>query len=97
MADYQLTATEEPCAIILTEEDGMVWHIPPDPANRHYAEYLQWVEGGGVPDPYVEPEPVPPQPSAEQSLLYDHENRIRVMEGQPPLELDDFLDKMKGG
>jgi hypothetical protein len=60
MSDYQLTASEEPCAVILTEEDGTVWHIPPDPANRHYAEYLQWVENGGVPDPYVAPPPAPP-------------------------------------
>jgi hypothetical protein len=94
MADYQLTGPMSGGMIIRTEDAAC---IPPDPANSDYAEYLQWVEGGGVPDPYVEPEPVPPQPSAEQSLLYDHENRIRFMEGEPPIELDDFLDKMKGG
>jgi hypothetical protein len=100
MSDYQLTASEEPCAVIRASDGAC---IPPDMANRDYngdqfsPGYLQWVEGGGVPDPYVEPEPVPPQPSAEQSLLYDHENRIRFMEGEPPLELVDFLDKMKGG
>ena len=94
MADYRLTATEEPCAVIRTEDGAC---IPPDPANRDYngdamqPGYVQWVEGGGVPDPYVPPEPVPPEPSAEQTLLYDHENRIRAMEGQPPLELGDFL------
>ena len=94
MADYQLTATEEPCAVIRTEDGAC---IPPDMANRDYngdamnPGYLQWVECGGVPDPYVPPEPVPPEPTAEQTLLYSHENRIRAMEGQPPLELGDFL------
>jgi len=94
MADYRLTASEEPCSVILTEEDGTVWHIPPDPANRHYAEYLAWVEGGGVPDPYVPPEPVPPQPTPQQTTLYDHENRIRALEGQAPLTIGDLLGKL---
>jgi hypothetical protein len=93
MSEYQLTAAEEPCAVIFTDEDGTVWHIPPDPANRHYAEYLKWVEDGGVPDPYVPPEPIPPTPTAEQQVLYDHENRVRALEGQPPLDLSDFISK----
>ena len=94
MADYQLTASEEPCAVIRLSDGACV---PPDMANRDYngdamqPGYIQWVEDGGVPDPYVPPEPVPPVPTPEQTLLYDHENRIRAMEGQPPLELGDFL------
>jgi hypothetical protein len=95
MADYQLTAAQEPCAVILTEEDGTVWHIPPDPANRHYAEYQQWCADGGVPDPYVPPEPPPPTATPEQEILFDHENRIRAQEGQPPLTLADFVSKLK--
>jgi len=87
MADYQLTATE---STVIRTEDGAC--IPNDPANRDYAEYLQWVEDGGVPDPYVPPEPVPPQPSTGQTVLYEHENRIRVLEGQPPLTLADFVE-----
>jgi hypothetical protein len=90
MSDYQLTAPEEPCTVI--RYDGAC--IPPDPANRDYAEYQQWVEDGGVPDAYVPPEQAAPQPSAEQQLLYDHENRIRAMEGEPPLDLGEFLDTM---
>ena len=31
MAEYQLTATEEPCIVIRTEDDAS---IPPDMANR---------------------------------------------------------------
>ena len=30
--------------------------------------------------------PPPPPPTVEQQVLYDHENRIRAMEGQPPLD-----------
>ena len=72
MADYQLTNTE----CILRAADNA--SIPPDPANRDYAEYLAWVEDGGVADPYVPPEPTP---TPQQSTLYDHENRIRALEG----------------
>ena len=89
MSDYQLTATDS----IIRTEDG-AW-IPNDPANRDYAEYLQWVEDGGVPDPYVPPEPVPPQATEGQTLAFDHENRIRALEGQPPLSVSDFIDQIK--
>jgi len=89
MADYQLTATDS----IIRTEDGAC--IPPDPANRDYAEYLQWVEDGGVADPYVEPEPPPPAPpTPEQQILFDHENRLRTQEGTPPLTLEDFAKKL---
>ena len=90
MADYQLTATDS----IIRTEDGAC--IPPDPANRDWVEYQEWLADGGVPDPYVEPEPVPPQPSPEDEVLYNHENRIRELEGQPPLDLGDFIAQKNG-
>jgi len=89
MSEYQLTATES----VIRTADGA--YIPNDPANRDYAEYLAWVEDGGVPDPYVEPpppEPAPPGP--EVTVLYDHENRLRAVEGTPPLTLEDFITHM---
>lgn len=89
MSDYQLTATDS----IIRTADGAC--IPPDPANRDYAEYLAWVEAGGVPDPYVPPEPVPPTPTAQDQVLYDHENRLREIEGAPPLTFEDYLAKMQ--
>ena len=88
MAEYQLTATDT----IIRTEDGAC--IPADPANRDYAEYQQWLYDGGVPDPYVEPEPVPPTPTQEQTVLYDHENRVRALEGLPPLTVEDFVTKL---
>jgi hypothetical protein len=89
MADYQLTATDS----VIRTEDGAC--IPADPANRDYAEYLEWLEDGGVPDPYIEPEQPAPQPTQEQTLLFEHENRILALEGQPPLTLGDFLGKQQ--
>lgn len=90
MADYQLTATDD---TVLRTVDGA--HIPNAPGYRGWDEYQQWLADGGVPDPYVPPDPAPLQPTPEQSLLYDHENRIRAQEGEPPLTLADFLTKMK--
>jgi hypothetical protein len=90
MADYQLTAYDD---TVLRTADGAA--IPNDPANRDYVEFLAWEAAGGVLDPYVPPEPVPPTPTGEQTVLYDHENRVRALEGKPPLTMADFIAKMQ--
>ena len=89
MAEYQLTATD---VVIRTADQA---HIPNDAANRDWVEYQTWLADGGVPDPYVPPEPAAPEPQPETTVLYDHENRLRLLEGQPPLTLQDFFTKMK--
>lgn len=89
MADYQLTATD---ALIRIADSA---YIPADPANRDYTEYLQWLEAGGVPDPYVAPPAPTPEPAPEDVVLYDHENRIRSLEGQPPLSIADFANRTR--
>ena len=35
----------------------------------------------------------PPEPAPEDVLLYDHENRLRAIEGAPPLTLGEFFAK----
>jgi len=87
MAEYQLTNTD---AVIRTS-DGAT--IPNDPANRDRAEYDKWLADGGVPDPYVPPTPQPAEPSPEVVVLFDHENRLRTIEGEPPLTLPEFLSR----
>ena len=57
---YQLTTGDT----ILRLEDGA--SIPPDPANRDYAAYLEWVAAGNTPEPAPEPEPVPELTPAEK-------------------------------
>jgi hypothetical protein len=37
--------------------------------------------------------PQPPAPSPEDAVLYDHENRLRAIEGQPPLTLQEMQAK----
>jgi len=85
MADYQLTNTNS----VIRTSDGAT--IPNDDANRDWVEYQDWLSGGGVPDPYVEPEPAPAAPTLEQQIMYDHENRLRTIEGVPLLTIDDFM------
>jgi hypothetical protein len=87
MADYQLTDTD---VVIRTVDQAF---IPNDPDNRDRIEYEAWLADGGVPDPYIAPPPVVPVPSAQTTVLYDHENRIRAQEGAPPLTLADFIAK----
>jgi hypothetical protein len=99
MAEYQLTAAEEPCSVIRDSDKAC---IPPDMANRDYngdqfqPGYIQWKEAGGVPDPYVEPEPAEAQPTEEQRVLYEHENRLLSLEGLPPITPEDFAIKARG-
>ena len=99
-AEYQLTAADEPCSVIRQTDSAC---IPPDMANRDYngsaqsPGYVQWKEAGGAPDPYVPPPDVPPEQKPETTVLYDHENRLRAIEGIPPLTLGDMLAKMQNG
>jgi hypothetical protein len=88
MAEYQLTATD---VVIRTADHAS---IPNDPANRDRVEYEAWLAVGNTPDPYVAPPVAPPAPTSEQTILYDHENRIRAQEGAPPLALADFTKKL---
>jgi hypothetical protein len=91
MSDYQLTATDQ--MVIRTIDQA---NIPNDPANRDWVEYQKWLADGGVPDPYVPPpEPVPvPDDPVQDVVLLDHENRLRAIEGTPPLSLDAFRQKV---
>lgn len=89
MAEYQLTATD---TILRTADNA---YIPPDPANRDYAEYLAWCDAGNTADPYVEPPKPKPSPSQEDQILFDHENRLRSLEGVPSISLSDFQNPQK--
>ena len=88
MSEYQLTATD----VVIRTKD------------RHTYQTIQltvivlstrWLAAGGVPDPYVPPPEVPPEVSTDTQLFYDHENRLRVLEGQPPLTLEDVVNYLK--
>lgn len=84
MADYQLTQTS---SVIRNSDDALV---PDDPFNRDWQEYQKWLADGSVPDPYVAPPTPAPEPTPEDEVLFNHENRIRSLEGQPPLTQADF-------
>lgn len=44
-----------PGYIQLIDEQGIVWNVPNDPANKDYQEYLRytaWVEVGNAPEDF---------------------------------------------
>lgn len=57
MADYQLISPDQ-SGPVQRAADGVC--IPADPANRDWEIYQQWVDDGGVPDPYKPPLDVEP-------------------------------------
>ena len=97
MADYRLTATDEAVIGMLPANgpgrEATEAHIPNAPGNKDWEKYQEWLAAGGVPDPYVEPPPPPPTPG--QEVAFDHENRIRTLEGQPPLTMQEFSKRTK--
>ena len=44
-----ITGEEVVCKEVVRKEDN--WHIPFDPDNQMYQEYLAWVAEGNTPDP----------------------------------------------
>lgn len=57
---YQLTSGD---CILRTADNAF---IPPDPANRDYAAYLEWLEAGNTPEPAPVVEPPAPLTPAEK-------------------------------
>jgi hypothetical protein len=40
--------TNNQIIVITTDASGVVWSIPPDPANSDYQQYLAWVAEGNI-------------------------------------------------
>jgi len=96
MAEYRLTGDDTHVihsrVVGINQTPTEVW-IPNDPANYDWIKYQEWLAAGGVPDPHVPP----PQPEPETAtvVLFDHENRLRTLEGQPVLTLQEFEQRTK--
>jgi hypothetical protein len=59
---YQLITTSD-CILRIADNA----YIPPDPANRDYRDYLEWVEAGNEPEPAPEP-PAPVELTPTEKL-----------------------------
>ena len=90
MSDYQLAF--DPNVVFRVNDE--VW-IPNAPGNKDWDEYQIWVEAGNEPDPYVPPKPEVNLLSTEDVVFYNHENRIRAMEGKEPITVKDIVEIKK--
>jgi hypothetical protein len=82
-------------AFLITPETGEPFIVSTATGEDQIPELVEFHINPPEPPPY--PEPGPPAPTVEDQILYDHENRLRSIEGQPPLEFDQFMAyKYKG-
>lgn len=83
-------------------DDPGAWEVPAGTTVVEDSDAVYQIGGtliGGVYSPPLQPPPIPAgppalEPTPRDVVLYDHENRLRSLEGQPPLELSDFLAKI---
>jgi hypothetical protein len=79
MAEYRLTATNQ--SVIRTADNAA---IPNDLANTDWVEYQNWLAAGGVPDPYVPPEPEPTPPPPRDAVVVQMMYRAVIVDGAVP-------------
>ena len=81
-------------------DDPGAWEVPAgatiaEETDTPYEIGGTLIDGSYTPPPSAPVEPAGPgSPSPEDVVLYGHENRLRALEGQPPLDLGDFLVKI---
>ena len=49
MYTYKISQDSDGRIYCIIRSDG--WSIPPDPANAHYQQYLEWIAEGNMPLP----------------------------------------------
>jgi hypothetical protein len=82
-------------AFLITPETGEPFIVSTATGEDQIPELVEFHLNPPPPEPY--PEPGPPEPTMEDQILYDHENRLRTIEGQPLLEFEQFMAyKTKG-
>lgn len=73
------------------EDDRTTWGF----TSKEEATDEQKTAGQNVIDTIDVNYKLPPEPSPTGTAVYDHENRLRALEGQPPLSLVEFMTKVK--
>jgi hypothetical protein len=87
MAAYQSTDTD---AVIRTSDAA---RIPNIPTNGDRIGYQVWLDAGNTPDPYVAPAPTAQYDRMDAislKIAFNHENRIRVLEGKATITAAQF-------
>lgn len=88
---------------IIAVIDGVTMTVPDDMNNRHRLMISEWVDDGGVIEPYVEPEPPVPsvisrrqfyQGLAVEGFITNQEALDAMRTGAMPAALQSILDGM---
>jgi len=86
-----MTPHEEMVAAIVGLRPGAQWALRGDTyEGLEWSDPVQTKPTEAEIDGYVPP---PPAPAPDTAVLYEHENRILALEGQPPLSVADFIAK----
>lgn len=85
-------AIAEVCPVVSTSvgkaDDRATWTFEPGEGATQ-----EQIDAGNNIIATIPVEVPPPPPSQEDAALYNHENRIRGLEGRPPLSLEEFRAK----
>jgi hypothetical protein len=73
------------------DDEGNITGIFANPQPGFAEEYLPDDDPEVV--AFLENQENPPAPTVEDQVLFDHENRLRSLEGAPPLTLEEFRKK----
>ena len=95
---FTVTAIEGDNISVVCYDDGTSYLCSPLCFEGEQSMFIAETLPVDVDDVVDERAPVPPTaataPTTEQQVLFEHENRILALEGQPPLTVDDFLQKV---
>jgi hypothetical protein len=81
---------------VIRDADGAC--IPPDDRNADWKDYQAWLGAGNTPTPYVAPPPLDALSAWDvisAKILFNHENRIRALEGKAAITAAQFRTAVK--
>lgn len=80
----------------ITMDDGLVFDVSTATGEDQIPDLVAFYLAHSTATPTPPATPSVAAVSKEQQLAFNHENRLRALEGQPPMTLEDFIIQLMG-